>query len=87
MKLAWLAAAISVLSACSVAVAEPVGPGLEYTIDPDVTHTLLDGALTIEQYHKADANDDLIWQAWVRAKDFKGQGDIAQAGAGLSSLA
>ena len=69
MKLACLAVAISFVLAGPVAAAQPTGPGPEYKIDPDMTQTSPDGAFTIEQYHKADANDDWTWQAWVRAKD------------------
>jgi len=52
-----------------LAAAEPTGPGPEYQIDPKMTQTSPEGTYTIEQYHKADANDDWTWQAWVRAKD------------------
>ena len=71
MKLACLAAAISLLCVGSASAAEPTGPGPEYQIDPKMTQTSPDGAYTIEQYHKADANDDWTWQAWVRAKETK----------------
>jgi hypothetical protein len=71
MKLACLAAAIGLFIACPLAAAEPAGPGPEYKIDPDVTRTSPDGAFTIEQYHKSDADDNWTWQAWVRAKDAK----------------
>jgi hypothetical protein len=69
MKLAPLAVAISLLSVGPLAAAEPTGPGPEYQIDPKMTQTSPEGTYTIEQYHKADANDDWTWQAWVRAKD------------------
>jgi len=71
MKLAPLAVAISLLSVGPLAAAEPTGPGPEYQIDPKMTQTSPEGAYLIEQYHKADANDDWTWQAWVRAKDSK----------------
>lgn len=71
MKLACLAVAISLFSACAVAAAEPAGPGPEYTMDPKATQTSPEGAYTIEQYHKADADDNWTWQAWVRARDSK----------------
>jgi hypothetical protein len=71
MKLACLVVAISLLSLCSASAAEPTRPGPEYQIDPEMTQTSSGGAYTIEQYHKADANDDWTWQTWVRAKDSK----------------
>ena len=71
MKLACLALAISLLSICPLAAAEPAGPGPEYKIDPEMTQASPEGVYTIEQYHKADADDNWTWQAWVRAKDSK----------------
>ena len=71
MKLACLAVAISLVLAAPVSAAEPTGPGPEYTIDPKATQTSPEDAYTIEQYYKADANDDWTWQAWIRAKDSK----------------
>ena len=69
MKLGYLASAIPLFLACAAASAQPAGPGAEYKIAPDQTQTSPDGATTIEQYHKSDANDDWTWQVWARAKD------------------
>ena len=69
MKLASLTAAITLFLACPLVAAQPAGPGPEYAIDPEMTQASPDGAYTIEQYHKADADDNWTWQAWLRAKD------------------
>lgn len=71
MRLAFFAAAIALFPLCPLAAAAPAGPGPEYKIDPEMTQTSPEGTYTIEQYHKSDADDVWIWQAWVRAKDAK----------------
>lgn len=69
MKLACFSVAFSLLFAGPIAMAAPAGPGPDYTLDSKATQTSPDGAFTIEQYHKADADDNWTWQAWVRPKD------------------
>src|SRR5262249_43808026 len=47
------------------AAAAPAGPPPGYTIDPGVTKTSPDGAITIEQYVNKDTGD-YKWQFWGR---------------------
>ena len=68
MNRTLLAASAGLLLACAIAPAkgEPVGPAADYKIDAEHTATSPDGTTTIEQYKKADADDDLTWQFWAR---------------------
>ncbi len=68
MNRTLLAVSVGLLFACAIAPAmgEPVGPAADYKIDAEHTATSPDGTTTIEQYKKADADDDLTWQFWAR---------------------
>lgn len=66
MRLYLYAFAIGLVVSCTAASAQPAGPGAGYTLDPDETQKSPDGAIIIEQYHKADADDNWVWQAWAR---------------------
>jgi hypothetical protein len=54
--------------ACAIgsASAEPAGPGADYIINPEYTQKSPDGAISIEQYKKVTADDEWLWQFWVR---------------------
>jgi hypothetical protein len=49
--------------------APTVGPTADYKIDPEHTFTSPDGATTIEQYAKIDAEGDYTWQFWARSQN------------------
>jgi hypothetical protein len=68
MSRTLLAASAGLLLACAIgsAMGQPVGPAADYKIDAGYTATSPDGTTTIEQYKKADSDDDLTWQFWAR---------------------
>ena len=68
MNRTLLAASAGLLLACAIgsAMGQPVGPAADYKIDAEYTATSPDGTTTIEQYKKADSDDDLTWQFWAR---------------------
>ena len=59
---------IGVFIACVVVAtsARAAGPSTAYKLDPQWTHKSPDGATTIEQYKKTNADDDWFWQFWAR---------------------
>jgi hypothetical protein len=59
---------IGVFIACVVVAtsARAAGPSAAYKLDPQWTHKSPDGATTIEQYKKTNADDDWFWQFWAR---------------------
>ncbi|WP_060239598.1 hypothetical protein [Burkholderia ubonensis] len=58
---------IGVFIACVVATSvHAAGPSADYTLDPDWTRKSPDGATTIEQYKKHNADESLLWQLWAR---------------------
>jgi hypothetical protein len=70
--MAWklLAASIGLVVLCTAARAgQPAGPPAGYTIYPEHSVTSPDGATTIEQYAKTDADGDFTWQFWARRHD------------------
>ena len=68
MNRTLLAASAGLVLACAIAPAmgQPVGPAADYKIDAEYTATSPDGTTTIEQYKRADSDDDLTWQFWAR---------------------
>ena len=68
MRRTYLPAAIGVFVACAVATvaAQAAGPPADYKLDAEYTATSPDGATTIEQYAKVDADGDYTWQFWAR---------------------
>lgn len=64
-----LAAGIFLLLSCAAAVSAPAAPPAGYKLDPDHSVTSPDGATTIEQYAKIDADGDYTWQFWARHQD------------------
>ena len=63
-----LASLIGVFIACVVVAtsARAAGPSADYKLDPQWTRKSPDGATTIEQYKKINADDDWFWQFWAR---------------------
>jgi len=63
MRRTYLPAAIGVFVACAVATvaAQAAGPPADYKLDAEYTATSPDGATTIEQYAKVDADGDYTW--------------------------
>jgi hypothetical protein len=49
--------------------AQTAGPPADYKISPDHTSTSPDGATTVEQYAKTDADGNYTWQFWARHGD------------------
>jgi hypothetical protein len=68
MRRTYLPAAIGVFLACAVATAaaQAAGPPADYKLEAEHTSTSPDGATTIEQYAKVDADGDYTWQFWAR---------------------
>jgi hypothetical protein len=68
MRRTYLPAAIGVFLACAVATAaaQAAGPLADYKLEAEHTSTSPDGATTIEQYAKVDADGDYTWQFWAR---------------------
>jgi hypothetical protein len=62
---------IGVFIACVVVAtsARAAGPSAAYKLDPQWTHKSPDGATTIEQYKKTNADDDWFWQFWARHRN------------------
>jgi hypothetical protein len=62
------ASLIGVFIACGVVAtsARAAGPSADYKLDPEWTRKSSDGATTIEQYKKTNADGDLFWQFWAR---------------------
>ena len=68
MRRTLLPAVVGVLLPCIVATAaaQAAGPPADYKLDAEYTSTSPDGATTIEQYAKVDADGDYTWQFWAR---------------------
>jgi len=62
------ASAVGLFLACAAA-AQTVGPTADYKLQPDNTSTSPDGATTIEQYAKVEADGNYAWQFWARRQD------------------
>src|SRR5262245_51648660 len=56
----FIACVVVVTSACAA------GASADYQLDPQWTRKSPDGATTIEQYKKVNADDDWFWQFWAR---------------------
>jgi hypothetical protein len=71
MRRTYLPAAIGVLLACAVGAtaAHAAGPPADYKLEAEHTSTSPDGATTIEQYAKVNADGDYTWQFWARHGD------------------
>jgi hypothetical protein len=71
MRRTYLPAAIVVFLACALATAaaQAAGPPADYKLEAERTLTSPDGATTIEQYAKVDADGDYTWQFWARHGD------------------
>jgi hypothetical protein len=71
MKRNYLASLVGLFLAFAfgAAAAETAGPSADYKIDPEYTSTSPDGATTIEQYAKTDADGNDTWQFWARHGD------------------
>lgn len=54
------------LVAGGAAQSQPAGPSAGYKIDAQHTVTSPDGATTVEQYSKTNADGDYTWQFWAR---------------------
>jgi hypothetical protein len=52
--------------ACAIGSAATAGPAADYTMNPELTEESPDGAIIIEQYMKTTADDDAMWQFWIR---------------------
>lgn len=67
----YLACSVGVLLACAISTTatHAAGPGADYKLYPEHTSTSPDGATTIEQYAKTDADGDYTWQFWARHRD------------------
>jgi hypothetical protein len=59
---------VGLLLVCAAgsAAAQTARPPADFKIDPEYTTTSPDGATTIEQYSKTDAEGNYIWQFWAR---------------------
>jgi hypothetical protein len=68
-KLAAIAIGLCLACATNPALAQSAGPPAGYEIDSDYTTKSPDSATTIEQYKKADKDDDLTWQFWAKRAD------------------
>jgi len=53
----------------AVGQSRPAGPPAGYKIDAQYTVTSPDGATTVEQYSKTNADGDFTWQFWARRAD------------------
>jgi hypothetical protein len=69
MRRTYLPAAIGVLFACALGTAQAASPSADYKLEAEHTLTSPDGATTIEQYAKVDAEGDYTWQFWARHGD------------------
>ena len=71
MRRTYFPAAMGVLLACAVgaAAAQAAGPPADYKLGAEHTSTSPDGATTIEQYAKVNADGDYTWQFWARHGD------------------
>jgi hypothetical protein len=66
-----LATAIGIFLACATSpvLAQPAGPPASYELDSEYTTKSPDGATTVEQYKKTNADGDLTWQFWAKRAD------------------
>jgi hypothetical protein len=71
MRLVGLAAAFGLVLSCALyaAAEQPAGPPAGYQLDAEYTTKSPDGATTIEQYARTDADGNYTWQFWARRSD------------------